>query len=155
MARYPWIRPTRSLKAEASAPGAAKELLRIAKNESFHVLKDEARRTKLEAEQHRGLAERQRNARRASHHADELGMVNVHLAFEPHVGAPIMAKAEAEAQRLARAAKKSGSDKEPFERYLADAYAKLLEGSGKGQAEAPRGGHPGEPRGRQEGMEGR
>ena len=128
---------TEIAKAEASAPGSAKELLRIAKKESFHVLRDEARRTKLEAEQHQDLAERQRKARRASHHADELGMVNLHLALEPHIGAPIMARAEAEAQRLARAAKKSGSDKEPFERYLADAYAKLLEGSGKGRAKRP------------------
>ena len=134
---------TEIAKAEASAPGSAKELLRIAKKESFHVLRDEARRTKLEAEQHQDLAERQRKARRASHHADELGMVNVHLALEPHIGAPIMARAEAEAQRLARAAKKSGSDKEPFERYLADAYAKLLEGSGKG-SQAPRGRRPGD-----------
>ena len=128
---------TEIARAEEASPGSAKELLKIAKTESFHVLKDEARRTKLEAEQHRGLAERQRKARRASHHADELGMVNIHLAFEPHVGAPIMAKAEAEAQRLARAAKKSGSDKDTFDRYLADGYAKLLSGAGKGRAKRP------------------
>jgi 5-methylcytosine-specific restriction endonuclease McrA len=75
-------------------------------------------------------------------------MVHVHLSFEPHVGAPIAARAEAEAARLARAARaaaKHGSTKpkvaapdlEPFERYLADAYAALLSGKGKGRAKRP------------------
>jgi hypothetical protein len=128
---------TEIARAEGAAPGSAKELLKVAKKESFHVLRDEARRTKLEAEQHQGLAERQRKARRSSHHADELGMVNVHLSFEPHIGAPIMTRAEAGAERLARAAKKAGGEVEPFERYLADAYAELIEGSGKGRAKRP------------------
>ena len=110
--------------------------MKIAKTESFHVLKDEARRTKLEAEQHRGLAERQRKARRASNHTDELGMVHIHMALEPHIGTPIVACAEAEAERLARAAKKAGTQ-EGFERHLADAYANLLKGVGKGRAKRP------------------
>jgi hypothetical protein len=54
----------------------------------------------------------------------------------PHVGTPIVARAEAEAARLARAAKKNG-DQEPFEAHLADAYAALLSGSGKGRAKRP------------------
>jgi 5-methylcytosine-specific restriction endonuclease McrA len=47
-----------------------------------------------------------------------------------------VARAEAEAARLNRAATKDGS-KEPFERYLADAYAALLAGSGKGRTRRP------------------
>ena len=62
-------------------------------------------------------------------------MVHVHLAFEPHVGAPIAARAEAEAQRIARACK--DKDREPFERYLADAYAAMLSGGGNGRAKRP------------------
>ncbi|MPZ70485.1 MAG: hypothetical protein GEU71_13305 [Actinobacteria bacterium] len=127
---------TEIAKAEVSAPGSAKELLKVAKKESFHVLKDEARRTKLEAEQHRGLAERQREAKTASHRTGELGMAQIHLAFQPHIGTPIMAKAEAEAERLARAARKAGV-KEDFDKHLADAYANLLLGSGKGRAKRP------------------
>jgi HNH endonuclease len=126
-------------KAEESAPGAARELLKVAEGNAFHVLKDKARAIKLDAEQRRGLAERQREARSARSYSDELGMVHVHLALEPHVGTPIVARAEAEAARLARTAKaatKEGS-KEPFERYLADAYAVLLSGSGKGRAKRP------------------
>ena len=124
--------------AEKSAPGTAKDLLRVAKTESFNVLKDQARAVKLGAEQHRGLASRQHAARSARNYSDELGMVHVHLEFEPHIGTPIVARAEAEAQRLARAAKKASRDElEPFERYLADAYAALLAGKGKGRAKRP------------------
>jgi len=108
----------------------------VAQTESFHVLREKARKTKLEAEQHRGLAERQHAARKARSHSDELGMVHVHMELEPHVGAPIVARAEAEAQRLARKSK-AGGTQEPFERHLADAYASLLSGSGKGRAKRP------------------
>ncbi len=123
-------------KAEESAPGAAGELVSVAQSEPFHVLRDKARKTKLEAEQHQGLAERQHAARSARSHSDELGMVHIHMELEPHVGSPIVARAEAEAQRLARKAK-AGGEKEAFERHLADAYAALLSGSGKGRAKRP------------------
>jgi hypothetical protein len=122
--------------AERSAPGAAGELLGAARGESFHVLRDKARKVRLEAEQHKNLAERQRAARCARSHSDELGMVHLHLALEPHVGTPIVARAEAEGARLARKAKGEGA-KEPFERHLADAYVALLSGSGKGRARRP------------------
>jgi hypothetical protein len=127
---------TEIARAEESRPGAAAELLRVAQDEAFHVLKDKARRVKLEAEQHKGLAERQRAARGARSHCDDLGMVNIHLRVEPHVGTPIVNRAEAEAQRLHRAAKKK-ERAEPFERHLADAYAALLSGKGKGRSKRP------------------
>ncbi len=122
--------------AERSAPGAASELLAVARDEAFHVLKDKARAVKLEAEQHQDLAARQRAGRAARSYRDELGMVNVHLAFEPHVGTPIVKRAEAEARRLHRAAKKKDRA-EPFERHLADAYAALLSASGRGRGRRP------------------
>ncbi|MFN2544922.1 MAG: HNH endonuclease signature motif containing protein [Actinomycetota bacterium] len=126
-------------KAEAAAPGASLELLTVAKEQSFQVLKEQARKVKLEAEQHRGLAERQHEARSARSHTDDLGMVNVHLRLEPHVGTPIVARADAEAERRARAAKRAGEEdgQEPFEHHLADAYAALLSGKGKGRARRP------------------
>ncbi|MGH2805748.1 MAG: HNH endonuclease [Actinomycetota bacterium] len=123
-------------KAEESSPGAATELLAVAQAESFHVLKEKARKTKLEAEQHHDLSDRQRWARTARSYSDDLGMVNIHLSMEPHVGTPIVARAEAEAARLARAGKK-GAAREPFECHLADAYAALLSGAGKGRAKRP------------------
>jgi hypothetical protein len=111
-------------------------LLKVAEEETFHVLREKARKVKLEAEQHKGLAEPQHAARSARSHFDELGMVHIPMELEPHVGSPIVARAEAEAQRLVR---KSGGDgtKEPFESHLADAYAALLSGSGKGRAKRP------------------
>jgi hypothetical protein len=118
-------------KAEASAPGSAKELVEVARKEAFHVFKEKARKAKLEAEQHQDLAQRQRAVRSARSYDDELGMVHVHLALQPHVGTPIVARAEAEAARRARAAKKAAGGKavEPFEAHLADAYAAMLSGS--------------------------
>lgn len=114
-------------RAEAAAPGAAEELIAVAREESFAVLREKARKVKLEAEQRVGLAARQHAARSARSYSDELGMVNIHLTLEPHVGTPIVSRAEAEAARLARATPKEG--REPFERYLADAYVKLMSGT--------------------------
>jgi len=122
--------------AEVSAPGSARELVKVAQRDSFHVLKDKARQKKLDAEQHRDLGARQRAARYARSHSDGLGMVHVHLALEPHVGAPIVARAEAEAERLGKRARAKGVN-EPFHCHLADAYTSLLSGAGKGRAKRP------------------
>jgi hypothetical protein len=127
---------TEIASTEEACPGAAAELVTIATKEPFHVLKDKARKLKLEAEQHRDLFARQRAARSASSHKDALGMINIHLCLEPHVGSPIVARAEAEAARLAKRAKAEGI-KESFECHLADAYTELLAGSGKGRSKRP------------------
>ncbi len=73
------------------------------------MLRDKARNTKLEAEQRRDLGMRQHQARRARNHSDALGMVHIHMELEPHLGAPIVARAEAEAQRLIRKARDEGT----------------------------------------------
>jgi hypothetical protein len=128
---------TEIARAEESSPGAARDLLRVAQEEPFRALRERARKTVLEAEQHRGLATRQREARSARSYSDGLGMTHIHLTFEPHVATRIVARAEVEAQRLARAAKKAGV-LEPFERHAADAYAKALSGGPiKGPARRP------------------
>ena len=125
-------------RAEESAPGSAEALLAVSQSEPFHVLREKSRKAKLEAEQHVGLGARQRAARRARNYPDELGMVNILLTFEPHLGTPIVARAEAEAQRLSMEARRRG-EQEPFERYLADAYAQMLAhpGTVKGRARRP------------------
>ena len=123
-------------KAEQARPGSAGELLTVARAESFHVLREKARTIRLEAEQSRGLGERQKEARSARSYNDELGMVNIHLRLQPHVGTPIVNRAEAEADRLYKAAKKV-DETEPFERHLADAYAQMLAGNGRGRTTRP------------------
>ena len=122
--------------AEASVPGITSELVEDANSEPFHVLKDKARRLKLEAEQHDGLAARQRAALSGRHYSDELGMKHVHLVFEPLAATPIVNRAEADAQRLYKVAKKSGQT-EQFEAYLADAFLDMLSGNGKGRTTRP------------------
>jgi hypothetical protein len=131
-----WDQASEIARAEESAPGVASELLEMVHKESFAVLKEKARKAKLEAEQHRGLGDRQRDSRSARSYLDDLGMVNIHLALEPHIGTPIMRRAEAEAARLYRKAKRDGRQ-EPFERHLTDAYAALLAGGGSGRARRP------------------
>jgi hypothetical protein len=127
---------TEIARAEQADPGSAAELLEVAHKETFQVLREKARKVVLEAEQHRGLAERQHAARRARSHTDELGMIHIDLALEPHVGTPIVNRAEAEAARLYRKAK-SEERLEPFERFLADAYAQMLSGAATTQARRP------------------
>ena len=70
-------------RAEESAPGVAAELLAVAREESFHALKEKARRAKLEAEQNKDLFSRQRAARCARSYCDPLGMVHIDLTLEP------------------------------------------------------------------------
>ncbi|HEX2235459.1 MAG TPA: hypothetical protein VHK89_04200, partial [Actinomycetota bacterium] len=112
---------THIASAEESSPGVAAELVTVARERPFHVLRERARRARLEAEQHRDLGARQRAARSARSWGDDLGMVHIHLALEPHVGTPLVARAEAEAERIAKRARTGSTDKdkEPFERYLA------------------------------------
>jgi hypothetical protein len=90
----------------------------------------------LETEQHRGLAARQHDARGARGYCDALGMVHLHVAWDPPVGTPIVARAGAEAARLYRKAK-TKDRREPFERHLADAYAGMLPGAATGRARRP------------------
>jgi len=120
---------TEIARAEQSSPGSSTELLKLAQEDSFQALKERSRKLVLEAEQHRGLASRQHEARRARSFQDDLGMISISLLLEPHLGVPIVNRAETEASRLYRSAKKDGLQ-EPFERHLADAYASLLSGGG-------------------------
>lgn len=125
--------------AEKASPGAARELVAVAQTKSFQVLRETARKTAVEALQYQDVFSRQKQARLARHYSDDLGMMHIDLCLEPHVGAPIVARAEAEAARLATAAKAKdgGRDKEPFARHLADSYAALLAGSGQGRTKRP------------------
>jgi 5-methylcytosine-specific restriction endonuclease McrA len=114
-------------RTEEVRPGSTAELLEVAREKAFHVLQERARKLALEAQQHQDLAPRQHSSRSARSYTDELGMVNISVRLEPHVGTPIAARAESEAARLCRRAKAAGR-REPFERDLADAYAAMLSG---------------------------
>ncbi|MDP2624024.1 MAG: HNH endonuclease signature motif containing protein [Actinomycetota bacterium] len=117
-------------KTEMVAPGSAGRLLeRVRGGAPLHVLKEDARRIRLEAQTRDGLAERQHEARFLHHGVTEAGMVRIEAEFEPHVGTPLVNRLQAQAKRLARQADVS----EPFERHLADALPDLLDGDGPGR----------------------
>lgn len=63
-------------------------------------------------------------------------MVNISISSEPHVGPPIVKRAEAEAARLLRAQKKEGRP-EPQRAPLADAYASLMTARAEGARAVP------------------
>jgi hypothetical protein len=113
-------------RTEAVAPGSAGLLVDIARRSKFHVLKEEARKIRLETLKGPGLEERQREARYFHHRVTDLGMIHIEGELEPHIGTPIVNRLEAEARRLARA----GNREEPFDRYLADALPELFSGGG-------------------------
>jgi 5-methylcytosine-specific restriction endonuclease McrA len=117
-------------RAESAAPGSAGPLIeKVRGGAPFHVLREDARQILLGAQSPHRLAQRQREARFLRHGITEDGMFKLEAELEPHVGAPLVSRLQAEAKRLSRAAEAS----EPFERYLADAVPTLLEGGGTGR----------------------
>lgn len=118
-------------KTEAVRPGSVDRLLETARTDSFHVLKDEARKLRLEALAGPGLAERQHHARYLHHRVTDLGMIHLEADLEPHIGVPIINRLEAHARRLAEAARRAGNP-EPIERHLADSLPAAFSGEGKG-----------------------
>jgi hypothetical protein len=109
-------------KTEAVVPGSAGLLVDIARHSKFHVLKEEARKIRLEELKGPGLEDRQREARYLHHRVTDLGMIHIEGELEPHIGTPIVNRLQAAARRLARASER----REPFDRYLADALPELL-----------------------------
>lgn len=121
---------TEIAKTEKVAPGSAGPLLkRVRGGAPIKVLRDEGRRRRLEAQSSEDLAERQREARYLWHGITDEGMYRLEGEFEPEVGARLVNRLEAQARRLAKAARHA----EPFPRYLADALPDLVAGKGTGK----------------------
>lgn len=121
-------------KTEAAAPGAEAELVGLAKGSSLGVLRDSARRRRLQATDVDELARRQQSARELRHWSDDTGMVRGSFALPPVVGVPIVNRLEAETDRIRTAARRGGSD-EPRAAHAADALVKLLAGKGRGKTD--------------------
>ena len=109
---------TEIAKAETAAPGCADTLVGVARREPFHVLRHKARNAVLDNDR-KDLGARQHAARRGAHHITDLGLVHIEADLEPHIGTPIVNHLQAEAKKLAAAAE----TKEPWQAYLADAFA--------------------------------
>ena len=118
-------------KTESASPGSAPRLLeRVRGGAPLHVLRDDARRLRLEAQDPHDLARRQRESRFLRHGVTEDGMIRLEAELEPHVGAPLVSRLQRTAKRLSTQAKGA----EPFPRYLADALAGVSAGKGSATA---------------------
>lgn len=124
-------------RTEAACPGSEAELVALAQETGLAVLREQARKLRLEAISVEELAARQRKARSVRHWRDELGMLRFSVAFEPTVGLPILSRLEAETDRVRREARRTSLD-EPREAHAADALASMLSGVGRAKGNATR-----------------
>ncbi len=119
------------------APGCVDDLLNLARNESYGVLKQRARSIRLDTQAGADLAVRQHQARQLCHRVTDLGMIHIEADLEPHIGTPIVNRLEATARRLARKASHNGGQ-EPFQRHLADALPLIITGAPTGPGKRAR-----------------
>jgi len=115
-------------RTEQVAPGSAGPLLRRVRGGApVHVLREDARRRRLAAQNRQDLARRQHEGRFLRHGITDNGNIRLEAELEPHIGTPLLSRLQAEAKKLSREAKRA----EPFERYLADALPEVASGGGK------------------------
>ena len=124
------------VNTEEAAPGSEQEMLGAAKRKSLAELRDRGRDRRQRAADPEELAARQRKARSFRHWLDELGMTCFSGKLTPEVGVPFISRLEAETKRLAKEAQAAdpGAEREPWECVAADAFAKIVNGEGKGSA---------------------
>ncbi len=142
------------VRTEAECPGAAEELLEVARGHSLKTLREEARDRRVRAVDPEELHELQQRARRFRHWRTALGMVAFAGELPPETGIPIVNRLDAEADRLwlqgrrganqqrrladpEESAEQAGgvvSTQERREALAADAFVRLVETGGKGKA---------------------
>ena len=117
-------------EAAAADPTAEKKMLEAAGNESLKELQRRSRRTVLDS---KGSVEeryaRQRTLRSFRTWTDDEGMTAGQFRLTPEVGAGVVNKIRAEADRHFRRANREGRRESP-ENYAADAFAALVTGEG-------------------------
>jgi hypothetical protein len=90
------------VRTEQVAPGSEGEQLAAALREPLHVLRDQARRRRLDVLPIEELRARQRRARGVRQWRDELGMFRLDATLLPEDGVALVSRLEAEADRLWR-----------------------------------------------------
>ena len=117
-------------EAAAADPASESDLLEAAQTESLKELQRRSRRTVLDSQ---GSVEeryaRQRTLRSFRTWTDDEGMTAGQFRLTPEVGAAVVNKIRAEADRHFRRANKEGR-REQAENYAADALAALITGEG-------------------------
>lgn len=119
-------------KAAGADPSSETALLDTARRFGLRVLREQARRVQLAAASDvEALHERQHRAREFCHWVDDEGMVAGRFRLRPEVGAPIVNRIDAQADREYRKAYQEGRC-EPRAAYCADALVALLDGKAGG-----------------------
>ncbi len=117
----------------ASVPGHEQELLGVARVSGLGAVRDAARKRRLEGIDPEELSAKQHAARELVHSKDGLGMIQFRGALPPSVGVSFANRLDAETDRECRAAKREGRF-ESRGAHAADAFVRMLDGSGTGKA---------------------
>jgi hypothetical protein len=125
------------VKTEAECPGAAAELLGVAREQSLKSLKEQARDRRLGTLDPEDLHDEQHRAKTHRHWRTRLGNVAYAGELPPEIGIPIMNRLDAETDRLWQKARQEAKNAgvEPRRAAIAaDAFVRLVETGGKGKA---------------------
>jgi hypothetical protein len=140
------------VRTEAECPGAAADLLDIAKQNSLKTLKEQARDRRVRAIDPEELHALQHAAQHARHWRTHLGNVAVILELPPEFGVPFVNRLDAETDRVWQEHRrelnrqKTANGEDPFEgdssivasprraTLAADAFMRMCESGGKGKA---------------------
>jgi hypothetical protein len=125
------------VKTEAECPGAAAELLGVAREQSLKSLKEQARDRRLGTLDPEDLHDEQHRAKTHRHWRTRLGNVAYAGELPPEIGIPIMNRLDAETDRLwqkARHEAKNGGVEPRRAAIAADAFVRLVETGRKEKA---------------------
>lgn len=112
-------------RTEVEKPGSEDELVDKAKSSTRQELNDACRKRRQEGVDRAELSRNQHARRSLRTWTDGDGMICGQFRLEPVVGVPLLARLEAEADRIRRAARRNGSV-EPWEAHAADALVAML-----------------------------
>lgn len=117
-------------RTEQEKPGSESEMIgKVKSGSTRQQLSDACRKRRQEGVGREELARSQHAKRGARTWTDGDGMICGQFRFEPVVGVPLVSRLQAEADRLHREARRTGST-EPWEAHAADALAAMLRDGG-------------------------
>ncbi len=114
-------------RTEQEKPGSELEMIEKARTSTRQQLADACRRRRQEGVDRQQLARSQHAKRCVRSWTDADGMICGQFRFEPVVGVPLVTRFQAEADRLHRQARRTGST-EPWQAHGADALAAMMGG---------------------------
>lgn len=115
---------TEIASAVMNDPAAEEELLRVASTEGLKTLKEKCLRVKAAATDGQQRHDKVHASRFFRHWEDDEGAVRGEFKLTPTAAAPLLAKIDAERERIFRQARKDGR-RESYAAYSADALAAL------------------------------